>query len=62
MRVLFVPTIDPKSQGDLLEVSILHGLREVLGENCVDFPRKKVMYHDWSSTKKEDPVTTSLHI
>ena len=54
MRVLFVSTIDPKSQGDLLEVSILHGLREVLGENCVDFPRKKVMYHDWSSTKKED--------
>ena len=37
-----------------MEVSILHGLREVLGENCVDFPRKKVMYHDWSSTKKED--------
>lgn len=54
MRILFVTTVDAKSQGDLLEVSILHGLREVLGEDCVDFPRKKVMYHDWSSTKKEE--------
>lgn len=54
MRILFVTTKDPKSQGDLLEVSILHGLRELLGENCVDYPKKKVMYHDWSDTKKEE--------
>lgn len=53
MRILFITISDPKSQGDYLEVSILSGLREVLGKNCIDFPRKKIMYHDWSETKKE---------
>jgi hypothetical protein len=54
MKILFVTTKNPKAQGDLLEVSILHGLRTILGDNCVDFPRKKIMYHDWSETKKEE--------
>jgi hypothetical protein len=54
MKILFVTTKDPKAQGDLLEVSILHGLRQLLGQNCVDYPRKKVMYHDWSETNKEE--------
>lgn len=53
MRILFITISDPKSQGDYLEVSILSGLREVLGKDCIDFPRKKIMYHDWSETKKE---------
>mgnify|MGYP003131207214 CR=1 FL=1 len=52
MRILFITTSDPTKQGDLLEVSILHGLRSLLGKDCVDYPRKKVMYHDWSETKK----------
>ena len=56
MKILFVPTISPNYQGDLLENSILHGLRTVLGKNCVDYPRKKIMYHDFSETKKD-----SLH-
>jgi hypothetical protein len=54
MKILFVTTKDPKAQGDLLEVSILHGLRQLLGQNCIDHPRKKVMYHDWSETSKEE--------
>lgn len=54
MKILFVTTSNPRCQGDLLEVSILHGLRSLLGENCIDFPKKKILYHDWSDTKKEE--------
>jgi hypothetical protein len=53
MRILFIPTVNLDKQGDLLEVSLLHGLRSVLGENLIDYPRKKIMYHDFSETKKE---------
>ena len=52
MKILFIPTVNPNLQGDILEVSILHGLRTVMGPNCIDYPRKKVMYHDWSETPK----------
>lgn len=56
VKILFVTHPDPNQQGDLLEVGILHGLRSLMGQDCVDIPRKKVMYHDWSDTPKE-----SLH-
>lgn len=56
MRILFITTQNPEKQGDLLEVSLLHGLRTVLGDDCVDYPRKKIMYHDFSDTPKD-----SLH-
>jgi len=56
LNLLYITTKNPLAQGDLLEVGILHGLRSILGDNCVDYPEKKVMYHDWSSTKKD-----SLH-
>lgn len=52
MKILFVTTRNPNKQGDYLELSILHGLRKVLGENCVDYPKKKIMYHDFSETQK----------
>lgn len=52
MRILFVPTKHPDKQGDLLEVSLFHGLRSILGENFVDYPKKKIMYHDFSDTQK----------
>ena len=55
-RILFVPTKAPGPQGDHLEVSILNGLRTIMGENCVDYPRKKIMYHDFSESPKD-----SLH-
>tara|TARA_Y100000593_G_scaffold94579_1_gene194394 strand:- start:3426 stop:4382 length:957 start_codon:yes stop_codon:yes gene_type:complete len=54
MKIVFVTTPDPRKQGDLLEVSMLHGLRTVLGKDCIDLPRKKVMYHDWSDTTKKE--------
>ena len=44
MRILFIPTVNPDKQGDLLEVSLLHGLRSVLGENLIDYPRKKIIF------------------
>ena len=53
MRLLFVPTIKPSAQNDFLEVSILHGLRSLLGKDCVDYPRKKIMYHDFSEIPKD---------
>lgn len=56
MRILFVPTINPGPQGDLLEMTILRGLREELGDDCVDYPKKKIMYHDFSESPKN-----SLH-
>jgi hypothetical protein len=53
MRILFVTTFSPDKQGDLLEVSLLHGLRSILGDNLVDYPKKKIMYHDFSESPKE---------
>lgn len=54
MRILFVTTAAPDKQGDLLEVSLLHGLRTVLGDNLVDYPKKKIMYHDFSESPKNE--------
>ena len=54
LKLLYITTKNPNAQGDLLEVSIFHGLRTLLGSSCVDYPEKKVMYHDWTETKKEE--------
>jgi hypothetical protein len=54
MRILFITIQNPKYQGDYLELSILHGLREILGNNLVDIERKDVMYGDFHKVKKED--------
>jgi len=61
LKVLFITTdeelnsqsIDRK-QGDYHENVALIGLRKLLGENCVDFPRKRILYHDWSNVAKEN--------
>ena len=54
MKILFVTTAAPDKQGDLLEVSLLHGLRTVLGDDLVDYPKKKIMYHDFSESPKNE--------
>ena len=54
MRLLFVPTLNINAQNDFLEVSILNGLRSLLGKDCVDYPRKKIMYHDFSDISKDE--------
>jgi hypothetical protein len=53
MRILFITTKNPTKQGDLLEISLLHGLRTILGDDCVDYPKKKIMYHDFSESPKD---------
>lgn len=54
LKLLYITTANPRAQGDFLEVSIFHGLRSIMGDNCVDYPEKKVMYHDWSETTKDE--------
>ena len=53
MKILFITTANPNAQGDLLEMTILRGLREIMGEGLVDYPKKKIMYHDFSSSPKD---------
>ena len=54
MRIIYITTSDPKSQGDYQEVSTLVGLRKVLGDDCIDYPRKKIMYGDFSESPKNE--------
>jgi hypothetical protein len=63
MKILFITTDENKNlhcadraQGDYIENTILLGLRKLLGKNCVDYPRKRILYHDWSSVSRN-----SLH-
>ena len=53
MKLLFITTQNPSPQNDFLEVSILHGLRSIIGSDCIDYPRKKIMYHDFTDSPKE---------
>jgi hypothetical protein len=52
-RILFIITQNPEKQGDYLELSILHGLKELLGKECFDIPKKKILYGDFSQSPKE---------
>lgn len=54
MKVLYITTSNPRAQGDFQENVILHGLRSLMGSDVVDFPRKKVMYGDFSETTRDE--------
>ena len=54
MKILFITTKSTKYQGDYFELTVLNGLKEILGKNCVDYPRKDVIYHDFSSINKKN--------
>lgn len=63
MKILFITTDEnsnlhaiDRAQGDYCENLALIGLREILGDDCVDYPRKKILYGDFSSVPKH-----SLH-
>ena len=56
MKILYITITDKKQQGDYLEVMALRSLRSALGDNCIDYPKKKIVYGDWSEIDKE-----SLH-
>jgi hypothetical protein len=54
MKILYLTTVNPRVQGDFQEVMILNGLRSILGDSCVDLPKKKVMYRDFSETPQRE--------
>ncbi len=63
LRILFITTDENKNlqyedrcQGDYHENTALIGLRKLLGDDCVEYPRKRILYHDWSSVNRN-----SLH-
>ena len=56
MKILYVTIKDLSKQGDYLEVIALRALRSVLGDHCIDYPKKKILYGDWSEVEK-----SSLH-
>jgi hypothetical protein len=45
MKILFLTSSNP----DNLEDAILHGLRTIYGADCVDYPKKEVMYRNFSA-------------
>lgn len=52
MKVLYVTIKDPSQQGDFQELMCLRALRSALGSNCIDYPRKKVLYGDFSEVDR----------
>jgi hypothetical protein len=54
MKLLFITTINPKKQGDYLELSLVYGLRKILGNNFVEYPKKKILYGDFSESPIND--------
>ena len=56
MKILFITSKKPEYQAEYLELTILNGMRKILGNNFVDYPRKNVAYGDFSNISKK-----SLH-
>ena len=63
IRILFITTDEnnhlgarDRAQGDYFENMMLLGLRKLLGKDCVDYPRKRILYHDFSDVPRD-----SLH-
>ena len=54
MKILFITIKSPKQQGDYFELAILNGLKKILGNNIIDYPKKKIIYGDYSEVSKEE--------
>lgn len=52
MKILFVTTKNPEKQGDYYELSLITGLRKILGDDFVEYPKKKILYGDFSESPK----------
>jgi len=52
MRVLFLTTRKDDKQGDYGELSNIIGFRQLLGDNFVEYPRKHILYGDYSRSPK----------
>lgn len=53
MKVLFLTTRKPTAQGDYLELTLVHGFRALLGDDFVEYPKKKILYGDFSESPRE---------
>lgn len=53
MKILFIGTQNPKAQGDYGELSIIHGMRSVLGSDFVEYPKKKILYGNFLDSPKD---------
>jgi hypothetical protein len=54
MRIIYITTDDPTAQGDYQENVLLSGLRHILRDDLIDYPRKKTMYGDFSDSPKNE--------
>ena len=54
MKILFITTKNPKNQSDYLELTILHGLKVLLGESLIEIPKKNILYGDFSQVEKHE--------
>jgi hypothetical protein len=54
MKIAYITIKDKNVQGDYLEIMALRSFRKVLGENCIDYPKKKTLYGDWSEVTKDN--------
>ena len=61
MKILFITTKNPKHQGDYLELSILHGLKSILGDNLIDIPKKTFYMAILAKLKKSNYTVEVLH-
>lgn len=53
MKLLFLTTFNKDKQGDYLELSIIHGMRKILGDDFVEYPKKKILYGDFSESPQQ---------
>lgn len=53
MKILFLTTRKPTAQGDYLELTLVHGLRSLMGNDFVEYPKKKILYGDFSESPKD---------
>ena len=56
-RVLFITS----PQEDYLQDSVLIGMRNLLGKDAVDLPRKHSLYEDEPRAREQAAVRTRLH-
>ena len=56
MKILFLTHLkdDAEAKNDIINDSTLHGLREIYGENVVDYPGAWYMYKDEIARKSFD--------
>jgi len=54
MKILFISTKNLNAQGDYLELTIIHGMRELLNKNFIEYPRKDIMYGDFTKSPKSE--------